>query len=84
MMEVNKEHKTEIYDLLIKLRDLSKAFNNMVGYLYSGICADEINEIIDTLKTKYDVNVNYWQPYAGRVNFTNLQSLIEKYEESGK
>ncbi len=76
--------RKEIYDLLIKLRDLSEAFNNMTGYLYSGICADEINEIIETLKNKYDVNVNYWQPYDGRVNFTNLQSLIEKYEESGK
>jgi uncharacterized protein YeeX (DUF496 family) len=71
--------RKEIYDLLIKLRDLSEAFNNMTGYLYSGICADEINEIIETLKTKYDVNVNYWQPSAGRVSFTNLQSLIEKY-----
>ena len=79
-----EDRRKEIYDLLIKLRDLSKAFNDMTGYLYSGICADEINEIIETLKTKYDVNVNYWQPYDGRVSFTNLQSLIEKYEENGK
>ena len=78
------DRKKEIYDLLIKIRDLSEAFNNMGGYLYSSICADEINEIINTLKNKYDVNVNYWQPSDGRVSFTNLQSLIEKYEESGK
>ena len=45
MMEVNQNHKVEIYNLLINLRDLSNAFNQMVGSLYSGICADEINEI---------------------------------------
>jgi len=78
------DRRKEIYDLLIQLRDLAKAFNNMVGYLYSGICADEINELIDTLKTKYDVKVNYWQPSEGRVSFTNLQSLIEKYEKGGE
>ena len=78
------DRRKEIYDLLIQIRELAKAFNNMTGYLYSGICADEINEIIDTLKTKYDVNVDYWQPSAGRVSFTNLQSLIEKYKESGE
>ena len=76
--------RKEIYDLLVQLRNLAQAFNRMGGYLYSGICAAEINEIIDTLKNKYDVNVDYWQPSEGRVNFTNLQSLIEKYEESGK
>ena len=84
MMEVNKEYKAEIYGLLIKLRDLSEAFNKMVGSLYSGICADEINELLDILNEKYGVKVSYWQPYAGRVSFTNLQSLIEKYEESDK
>jgi len=78
------DRRKEIYDLLIKLRDLSKAFNDMTGYLYSSICADEINEIIKTLKTKYDVNVIYWQPCAGMVSFTNLQSLIEKYENGGE
>ena len=76
--------KKEIYSLLIKLRDLSDAFNKMGGSLYSGICADEINEIINTLNEKYGVKVSYYQPSAGRVSFTNLQSLIEKYEESGK
>ena len=76
--------KKEIYSLLIKLRDLSDAFNKMGGSLYSGICADEINEIIDTLNEKYGVEVSYYQPFAGRVSFTNLQSLIEKYEESDK
>jgi hypothetical protein len=78
------DRRKEIYDLLIQLRDLAKAFNSMTGYLYSGICADEINEIIDILKNKYDVKVNYWQPSEGRVSFTNLQSLIEKYEKSGE
>jgi hypothetical protein len=76
--------KKEIYDLLIKLQNLSEAFNKMGGYLYSSICADEMTVILDKLRDKYNVNVKYYQPIAGRVSFTNLQSLIEKYEESGK
>lgn len=80
-MEVNKEHKTEIYSLLIKLRGLSEAFNQMGGSLYSGICADEINELLDTLNEKYDVKVSYYQMIPGRVNFNNLDKLIEEYSK---
>ena len=79
-----EDRRKEIYGLLIQLRELAKTFNDMTGYLYSGMCADEINEIIETLKTKYDVKVNYWQPSASRVSFTNLQSLIKKYENGGE
>ena len=80
MMEVNQNHKVEIYNLLINLRDLSNAFNQMVGSLYSGICADEINEILDTLNEKYGVKVSYYQMTPGRVQFNNLDSLIKEYQ----
>ena len=80
MIEVNHEHKEEIYDLLIQLKKLSEAFNQMIGSLYSGICADEMNEILDELK-KMDVKVTYYQYIPGRVRFTNLDKLIEKYNE---
>ena len=75
------DRRKEIYDNLIKLKNLSEAFNNMGGYLYSSICADEMNEIIHTLQNKYEVNVEYWQCMPGRVDFTNLDKLIEKYGE---
>lgn len=79
MIEVNHEHKEEIYDLLIQLRKLSEAFNLMGGSLYSGICAGEINELIDTLNEKYNVKVNWYQYVPGRVGYTNLDRLIELY-----
>ena len=79
MIEVNHEHKEEIYDLLILLRKLSEAFNHMIGSLYSGICAGEMNDIIDTLNEKYNVKVNYYQYIPGRVRYTNLDRLIELY-----
>lgn len=52
----------------------------MVGSLYSGICADEINEILDTLNEKYGVKVSYYQMIPGRVQFYNLDSLIKEYQ----
>lgn len=79
MIEVNEEHKKEIYDLLIQLRKLSEAFNQMVGYLYSNICADEISGLINELKEKYNVTVNYYQYMPGRICYTNLDRLIELY-----
>jgi len=79
MIEVNQEHKKEIYDLLLQLKSLSEAFNQMVGSLYSGICAGEMNDILDTLNGKYNVKVNYYQYIPGRVNYTNLDRLIELY-----
>ena len=80
MMEVNQNYKVEIYNLLINLRNLSNAFNQMVGSLYSGICADEINEILDTLNERYGVKVSYYQMIPGRVQFNNLDSLIKEYQ----
>lgn len=74
----------EIYDLLIELKSLSEAFNRMVGPLYSGICANEMNEILDRLNDKYGLKVNYWQYIPGRVDFSNLDKLIEKYRKSDK
>ncbi len=74
----------EIYGHLVHLRGLSETFNKMGGALYSSICADEMNEIINELRDKYKVEIHYWQPMAGRVNFENLDKLIKKYEKSGK
>lgn len=74
----------EIYGHLVHLRGLSEAFNKMGGALYSGICADEMNEIIDELRNKYKIEIHYWQPMAGRVDFENLDELIKKYEKSGQ
>ena len=75
--------KKEIYDNLVQLKNLSEAFNNMGGYLYSSICADEINEILAKLK-KYGIDVDYYQLMPGRVTFPTLYKLIEKYKESDK
>jgi hypothetical protein len=74
----------EIYGLLVHLRGLSEAFNKMGGALYSGICADEMDEIIDELRIKYKIEIYYWQPMAGRVDFKNLDELIKKCEKSGQ
>jgi len=72
--------KKQIYDNLIELKKLSEAFNKMGGYLYSSICADEMNVILEKLK-KYQVEVNYYQWIPGRVEFSNLDKLIEQYGE---
>ena len=81
---INKKARDkQIYNLLVDLRDLSDAFNKMGGYLYSSICADEINEILAKLK-KYGVDVDYYQVMPGRVTFPTLYKLIEKYEKGGE
>ena len=68
-----------ILKLLVELKDKGEVFNKMVGSLYSGICADEINKILDELKFKYNVGVSYYQYAPGRIEFGNLDELIEKY-----
>lgn len=73
------ENKNEILKLLYELKSKGEVFNKMVGYLYSSICADEMTELIYKLE-KYNVKVEYYQPYPGRVAFLNMDYLIEKYK----
>jgi hypothetical protein len=72
-----------IQESLYKLQKLSEAFNLMGGTLYSGICADEMNDIILTLNETFGIDVEYYQYMPGRVEFTNLKTLIEKYGNKG-
>ena len=72
-----------IQESLHKLQKLSEAFNLMGGTLYSGICADEMNDIILTLNETFGIDVEYYQYMPGRVEFTNLKTLIEKYGNEG-
>lgn len=72
-----------IQESLYKLKKLSEAFNLMGGSLYSGICADEMNDIILTLNETFGIDVDYYQYMPGRVEFTNLKTLIEKYGNEG-
>lgn len=71
--------KKYIRESLYKLQKLSEAFNQMGGSLYSGICADEMNDIILTLNETFGIDVKYYQYIPGRVEFTNLKTLIEEY-----
>lgn len=75
--------KKYIQESLYKLQKLSEAFNLMGGSLYSGICADEMNDIILTLNETFGIDVDYYQYMPGRVEFTNLKTLIEKYGNEG-
>jgi len=68
-----------IWNYLDELERLGHAFNSMVGSLYSGICADEINNIINILKEQYNVKVSWYQPIPGRVEFSNLIELKKEY-----
>lgn len=74
--EVNKE---AISKLLNELKLKGEIFNQMGGYLYSSIIADEMTKINNELYTKYGVDVKFWQPCDGRVCWINLNELIEKY-----
>lgn len=83
-LKVNYIDRRNILEKLNKLKSLGEAFNQMTGSLYSGICADEINEILDDLNDNYGVKVNYYQYIPGRVNFTNINKLIEQYGGQGQ
>ena len=72
-------HNKTILEKLVELKRLGKAFNQMGGSLYSGICADEMNQIMNDLKEHYNVEVIWKQPQEGRVTFTNLNILIIEY-----
>lgn len=76
---MDSRRNKKIYDLLIELQKHGEAFNKMVGTLYSGICADEINNILNKLKRNYNVEVSYYQWIPGRIEFNNLESLIKTY-----
>jgi len=78
--KIKNLRKKYIFELLIELKNREEAFNKMIGSLYSNICADEINEIIWELE-KFDVKVDYYQYKPGRVTFTNLEKLLEKYKD---
>ena len=71
-------------DVLDPDQKLCDAFNHMGGSLYSGICADEMNEIIQTLNDTFGIDVEFYQDVPGRVKFTNLKTLIEEYESKYK
>ena len=72
--------KKFVLESLYNLRKLCDVFNQMSGSLYSEICADEMNKIIQILNETFDIGVNYYQDVPGRVKFTNLKTLIEEYE----
>ena len=73
------ENKEEILNILSELKWREKAFNEMGGYLYSNILADEINTLMAQLKNQYGVEVKFRQYIPGRAEFINLDELIEKY-----
>ena len=75
---MNKQDK-EIYGLLIKLKELGELFNQMVGDLYTGDIADQMNRII-YLEHKHKIIIKWIQPLR-RISFLNLNELIEKYEK---
>ena len=72
--------KKFVLESLYNLQKLCDVFNQMGGSLYSEICADEMNKIIRILNETFDIGVNYYQAVPGRVEFTNLKTLIEEYE----
>ena len=75
--------KKFVLESLYNLRKLCDTFNQMSGSLYSEICADEMNKIIQILNETFDIGVNYYQDAPGRVKFTNLKTLIEEYAHKG-
>ena len=75
--------KKFVLESLYNLRKLCDVFNQVSGSLYSEICADEMNKIIQILNETFDIGVNYYQDVPGRVKFTNLKTLIEEYENKG-
>ena len=70
--------KQEIKKLLNELKWRGEAFNQMGGFLYSNILADEMTSILNDLKS-HDVEVSYYQCIPGRIYFSNLDELIKKY-----
>ena len=50
--------KKFVLESLYNLRKLCDAFNLMGGSLYSEICADEMNKIIQILNETFDIGVN--------------------------
>lgn len=80
---MNKQDK-EIYGLLTELRGLGEAFNKMVGNLYPGICADDMNKIMYKLEHKFHIDVKWFQPSLHHIEFLNLDELVEKYEKKEK
>ena len=56
----------------------------MGGSLYPGICADEMNKIILILNETFGIDVKFHQDVSGRVEFTNLKTLIEEYENKNQ
>lgn len=75
---MNKQDK-EIYGLLTELKKRGEAFNKMIGDLYPGICADDMNKIMYKLEHKFHINVKWFQPRLRHIEFLNLDELIEKY-----
>jgi hypothetical protein len=76
---MDTQTKKEIYNLLCELKEKGKVFNMMGGSLYSGIIADEMNDINYKLKYTHSIDVQFYQPCEGRVKFHNLDELIDEY-----
>lgn len=72
-------HNKTVLEKLIELNRLGEVFNKMGGYLYSNICAVEISELLNDLKKHHNVEVDWSQPCMGRIEFINLNDLINKY-----
>ena len=76
--------KKFVLESLYNLRKLCDAFNLMGGSLYPGICADEMNKIILILNETFGIDVEFHQDVPGRVEFTNLKTLIKEYENKNQ
>ena len=75
---MNKQDK-EIYGLLTDLKKRGEVFNKMVGTIYPGICAEDMNKIMYKLEHKFHIDVKWRQPSLHHIEFINLDNLIEKY-----
>ena len=74
-----EKRRKEILTLLLELKQDGDIFNRMGGALYSAIIADRMTETNYQLWSMYGVKVKYTQPCDGRVEWENLDELIEKY-----
>ena len=77
-MNMDKLARNTVLQLLTRLREQGDTFNRMGGSLYSSVIADEMNETYDQIRS-YGVEVKFLQPCDGRVEWINLDELIEEY-----
>ena len=75
---MDKLVKNTVLQLLTHLKEQGDIFNRMGGSFYSSIIADEMNKTNDQIRS-YGVVVKFFQPCDGRVEWINLDELIEEY-----